>query len=135
MSPLCESYLTVDRVDQMEPFYPLHVWVCAECLLVQINDYVRAEEIFTELRVHTTIEEDVFYPEVRQGDDELEDTVAEGLEEHHVVDVLMAEAEALTPGEEAWVAKLTVLIENVEHHAGEEESELFPEVRRVYLGI
>ena len=91
-----------------------------------------AEEIFTELQVHTTIEEDVFYPEVRQGDDELEDMVAEGLEEHHVVDVLTAEAEALTSGEEAWVAKLTVLIENVEHHAGEEESELFPKVRRVY---
>ena len=78
-----------------------------------------AEQIFTELRVHTTIEEEIFYPEVRQSDDGLEDMVAEGLEEHHVVDVLIEEAEALTPGEEAWVAKLTVLIENVEHHAGE----------------
>ena len=53
-----------------------------------------AEETFTELQVHTTIEEDVFYPDVRRGDDELEDMVADGLEEHHVVDVLMAEAEA-----------------------------------------
>jgi hemerythrin superfamily protein len=91
-----------------------------------------AEQIFTELKVHTTIEEEIFYPEVRQGDDEIEDMVAEGLEEHHVVDVLMEEAEALTPGEEAWVAKVTVLIENVEHHAGEEESELFPKVRSVF---
>ena len=54
MSPLCESYLTADRVDQMEPFYPLHVWVCAECLLVQINDYVRAEEIFTEYAYYSS---------------------------------------------------------------------------------
>ena len=91
-----------------------------------------AEQIFTELRVHTSIEEEIFYPEVRQADDELEDMVAEGLEEHHVVDVLMEEAEAMVPGEETWVAKLTVLIENVEHHAGEEESELFPKVRGVF---
>ena len=91
-----------------------------------------AEQIFTELRVHTTIAEEIFYPEVRQGDDDLEDMVAEGLEEHHVVDVLIDEAQALTPGEETWVAKLTVLIENVEHHAGEEESELFPKVRGVF---
>jgi hypothetical protein len=48
MSPLCESYLAADQVDKMEPFYPLHVWVCRNCLLVQINDYVRVEEIFTE---------------------------------------------------------------------------------------
>ncbi len=91
-----------------------------------------AERIFRELRVHTTIEEEIFYSEVRRGDDELEDAVAEGLEEHHVVDVLMEEVEDLTPGEEAWVAKLTVLIENVEHHAGEEETELFPLVRRTF---
>jgi hemerythrin superfamily protein len=91
-----------------------------------------AEQLYTELQVHTTIEEEIFYPDVRQGDHELEDMVAEGLEEHHVVDVLMEEAQALTPGEEAWVAKLTVLIENVEHHAGEEESELFPKVRSVF---
>jgi len=94
-----------------------------------------AEQIFTEIQLHTTIEEDIFYPEVRQGDDELEDMVAEGLEEHHVVDVLISEARALTRGEEAWVAKLTVLIENVEHHAGEEESELFPKVRRVFAAV
>jgi hemerythrin superfamily protein len=90
---------------------------------------VLAEEIFTELAVHTRIEEEIFYPEVRRARADLEADVAEGLEEHHVVDVLMDEARALSPGEEAWVAKLTVLIENVEHHAGEEESELFPQVR------
>jgi C-methyltransferase C-terminal domain/Putative zinc binding domain/Methyltransferase domain len=48
MSPLCESYLPEDQLDQMEPFYPLHVWVCHKCFLVQLNEYVSGEEIFTE---------------------------------------------------------------------------------------
>jgi SAM-dependent methyltransferase len=48
MSPLCESYLTSDQLNGMEPFYPLHVKVCAECFLVQLEQYVSAEHIFTE---------------------------------------------------------------------------------------
>ena len=48
MSPLCESYVPEERLDAMEPFYPLNVWVCRKCLLVQLNEYVRADEIFTE---------------------------------------------------------------------------------------
>ena len=89
-----------------------------------------ADRIATELRVHTRLEEEIFYPEVRRGSDELEEMVAEGIEEHHVVDVLLDELEDLEPGAEVWVAKMTVMIENVEHHAGEEEEELFPAVRR-----
>jgi hypothetical protein len=48
MSPLCESYLRGEDLDKMEPFYPLHVWVCRVCFLVQLSEYVRVEEIFTE---------------------------------------------------------------------------------------
>jgi hypothetical protein len=48
MSPLCESYLRADQLNQMEPFYPLHVLVCANCFLVQLEEYVSREEIFTE---------------------------------------------------------------------------------------
>jgi hypothetical protein len=48
MSPLCESFLTEDQLDKMEAFYPLHVLVCSKCFLVQISEYVRVEEIFTE---------------------------------------------------------------------------------------
>lgn len=48
MHPLCENHLSADMVDTMEPFYPLHAWVCHECYLVQINDYVSAEHIFDE---------------------------------------------------------------------------------------
>ena len=47
-SPLCESYLRADQLDRMEPFYPLKVWVCTECFLVQVPEYVSGEEIFTE---------------------------------------------------------------------------------------
>jgi SAM-dependent methyltransferase len=48
MSPLCESYVAAEDLDRMEPFYPLHVWVCQRCFLVQLNEYVAAEDIFTE---------------------------------------------------------------------------------------
>jgi SAM-dependent methyltransferase len=48
MSPLCESYVPADKLDAMEPFYPLHVLVCRKCFLVQISQYVGAHDIFTE---------------------------------------------------------------------------------------
>jgi predicted TPR repeat methyltransferase len=48
MSPLCESYVSADRLNCVEPFYPLHVWVCSECFLVQVEEYVTGEEIFTD---------------------------------------------------------------------------------------
>jgi hemerythrin superfamily protein len=89
-----------------------------------------AATIFDELEIHTKIEEEIFYPAVSSCNDEIHDLVAEGLEEHHVVDTLMAEAKGLDPSDEAWAAKLKVLIENVEHHADEEEEELFPLVRK-----
>ena len=48
MSPLCESYRNVEQLNQMEPFYPLHVYVCSDCFLVQLDEFVPPEEIFTE---------------------------------------------------------------------------------------
>jgi SAM-dependent methyltransferase len=48
MSPLCESFLPADRIEEMEPFYPLHVRVCEQCWLVQLPSFVPPEEIFTE---------------------------------------------------------------------------------------
>ncbi|HTP13065.1 MAG TPA: class I SAM-dependent methyltransferase [Bacteroidota bacterium] len=48
MSPLCESYISSDHLNHMEPFYPLHVYVCARCFLVQLQVYVSPAEIFTE---------------------------------------------------------------------------------------
>jgi hypothetical protein len=48
MSPLCESFLRPDQINQMEAFYPLHVCVCSRCFLVQLQEYVRPADIFTE---------------------------------------------------------------------------------------
>jgi hypothetical protein len=48
MSPLCECYLEKSQLNRMEPFYPLKVYVCTECFLAQIEEYVRPDEIFTE---------------------------------------------------------------------------------------
>jgi SAM-dependent methyltransferase len=48
MSPLCESYVPAEKLNHMEPFYPLHVHVCDRCFLVQLQEYVSPEEIFTE---------------------------------------------------------------------------------------
>src|SRR5215468_12429706 len=47
-SPLCESFLTAAQLNQMEPFYPLRVYVCERCFLVQVQEYVSPEKIFTE---------------------------------------------------------------------------------------
>ena len=88
-----------------------------------------AGKIFEELDVHTTIEEEVFYPAVRDTSEEITELVDEGLQEHHVVKVLMKEIAEVPPAGEEWVAKMAVLIENVEHHAKEEETDLFPPLR------
>ena len=48
MSPLCESFLSADQLDAMEPFYPLKVMVCGNCLLAQVKEYVAPERIFRE---------------------------------------------------------------------------------------
>jgi hypothetical protein len=48
MSPLCESYVPAERLNAMEPFYPLHAKICERCLLVQLEEFVAADEIFTE---------------------------------------------------------------------------------------
>ena len=48
MSPLCESYVAREKLNDMEPFYPLHVYVCDQCFLVQLQEFVSPEDIFTE---------------------------------------------------------------------------------------
>ena len=48
MSPLCESYVSADHLNDMEPFYPLHVYVCGKCFLVQLQEFVEREHIFSD---------------------------------------------------------------------------------------
>jgi hemerythrin-like domain-containing protein len=83
-----------------------------------------------ELSVHEIIEEEIFYPTLKQHP-KAKDIVLEGYEEHHVVDTLMGELEALPVDDETWGAKATVMIENIEHHIAEEEGEMFLKARQV----
>jgi SAM-dependent methyltransferase len=48
MSPLCQTVISPEKLSHMEPFYPLHTYVCDQCFLVQLQEYVSPEEIFTE---------------------------------------------------------------------------------------
>lgn len=81
------------------------------------------------LTVHTYLENELIYPEVRRIVPDLEDDILESYEEHHVADVLIMELTGLSPDHERFDAKTTVLIESVEHHIEEEEQEWFPRVR------
>lgn len=92
------------------------------------------DQIIEELTIHAYIEEQAFYPAVRGLDlpkksEEPEAMVNESLEEHAQVKRLLAELETMDPEDERFDAKVTVVIEDVEHHAGEEEEEMFPKVR------
>ena len=84
-----------------------------------------------ELTVHEAIEEEIFYPTLKQHP-RAREIVLEGYEEHHVVDTLMGELEALPVDDETWGAKASVMIENVEHHIEEEETDMFPKARQVF---
>jgi hypothetical protein len=83
-------------------------------------------QIIEKLTVHSTIEEEMFYPAVRSlGSQKAEDTILEALEEHHVVKLVLKELPTVDPEDEHFSAKMTVLSELVEHHADEEEDEMF----------
>ena len=86
-----------------------------------------AQQALTELKVHTTLEEELFYPAIRQesGDD----LINEADEEHHVAKMLIAELEQMDSAEDHYDAKVRVLAENVRHHIREEENEIFPKAR------
>ena len=87
------------------------------------------DRIIEELTVHTYLENEVMYPQVRHLVPDLEQDVLESFEEHHVADILCVELTALKPTDEHFHAKTTVLIENVSHHIDEEEQQWFPKVR------
>lgn len=88
------------------------------------------DEIIEELTAHAYIEEQIFYPEARAAVPETEDHVLESIEEHHIVVWLLSELRGLSPEDERFDAKVSVLTENVRHHVEEEEQEWFPEVRK-----
>ena len=93
------------------------------------------EELFTkvkqELVVHEAIEEEIFYPALKEHP-KTKEIALEAYEEHHVVDTVMAEIEGVAYDDEKWGAKFTVMKENLEHHIQEEEGEMFKQARQVF---
>ena len=107
------------------------------------NDVLEAEDaesrrqlcgqIADELKIHSTIEEQIFYPAVRDLGEKGEEIVLESLEEHHVVDLVLAELPRVNPRDDRFKAKMTVLSELVDHHVKEEERDMFK--RAQALGV
>ena len=95
----------------------------------------KREELFArikdELTVHEAIEEEIFYPALKEHP-KAKEIVLEGYEEHHAVDVLVEELTEVPFDDETWGAKFSVIKENVEHHIQEEEGEMFKKARQVF---
>jgi hemerythrin-like domain-containing protein len=89
------------------------------------------DRVKTELTVHEIIEEEIFYPTLKQHP-KARDIVLEGYEEHDVVDHLMGELGSLSVEDETWGPKAKVMIENIRHHIQEEEGEMFEKARQVF---
>ena len=84
-----------------------------------------------ELTIHEAIEEEIFYPAMKDHP-KTKEIALEAYEEHHVVDAVMAEIEAVSFDDEKWGAKFKVMKENLEHHIEEEEGEMFKQARQVF---
>ena len=85
--------------------------------------------ICTELKVHTEIEEEIFYPAVRKAIDD-GGLMDEALVEHAGAKELIAQLEDMSPDDELYDAKVTVLGEQIQHHVKDEEGEMFPKVKK-----
>ncbi len=93
------------------------------------------QQAISELEVHASAEEKIFYPAVRKDSPDAAPNLDESLEEHHVMKFLLGELRDMSPGDELFDAKFTVLAENVKHHIKEEESELFARARTGDLNL
>ncbi len=89
------------------------------------------EKILEELTVHERIEEEIFYPALKEHP-RAKELVLEAYEEHHVVDTIFGEIQATPVGDETWGAKFKVAKENIEHHIQEEEGEMFTQARQIF---
>jgi hypothetical protein len=93
------------------------------------------EKALMELKVHAAVEEQLFYPALRQVIDDKEGIMEEADEEHHVAKVLIAELEKMTGDEQHWEAKFKVLAESVRHHIKEEEGKMFRQARETEIDL
>ena len=88
-----------------------------------------ADQICMELSIHAEVEEQVFYPAVREPVND-NDLMNEAEVEHASAKELIAQIMEMDPGDDLYDAKVKVLSEQIEHHVGEEEKEMFPKVRK-----
>lgn len=108
-----------------------------ENLKEEANDDEKAElvgRICKELTLHAQVEEEIFYPAVRAAIDD-DDLMDEADVEHAEVKDLIAQLEAMQPGDDHYDAKVTVLGENVDHHVKEEQDEMFPKARKAKIDM
>jgi len=94
-----------------------------------------ANQICEMLTVHATIEEEIFYPAVRNLEEEVRDLVAEAAVEHQSLKDIIGRLEAAPTSDPLYDAGVKVLAEYVQHHVKEEENELFPKVRSSELDL
>lgn len=94
-----------------------------------------ADEICNALIMHTTIEEEIYYPATREASEDAEDMVDEAVVEHASAKDLIAQIMEMDPGDDLYDAKVKVLGELVEHHVEEEEKEMFPKTRELKLDL
>jgi hemerythrin-like domain-containing protein len=90
------------------------------------------KEIEAEVKVHSQVEEEIFYPAYRDAVSKREDAKLyfEAMEEHHVVDMVLPEVSEGEVGTPEFAAKVKVLKDLVEHHIEEEEGQLFPKAKK-----
>jgi hemerythrin superfamily protein len=87
------------------------------------------EQICNELKIHTELEEEIFYPAVRKAIEE-SSLMDEALVEHAGAKELIAQLEEASPSDDLYDAKVTVLGEQIQHHVKEEEGEMFPKAKK-----
>jgi hemerythrin superfamily protein len=88
------------------------------------------DQVAADLTTHTTLEEHVFYPLVRQSVADSDYVILEAREEHHVVKLLLNELAEISPSDERFAPKVAVLIQAVREHVEREEREIFPRMRK-----
>jgi hemerythrin-like domain-containing protein len=90
-------------------------------------------KIAKEVRIHSTIEEEIFYPAYHDATrtEEDEKLFFEATEEHGLVDIVLPSLEKADPATETFAAKAKVLKDLIEHHAEEEEEEMFPRAKKL----
>ncbi len=94
-----------------------------------------ADKIGSDLLKHMTVEEEIFYPNVKEAIKSAEDVVNEGIVEHSAAKVLIKELKEMKGDEELFESKMHVLEEQISHHVEEEEKEMFPKVAKSSIDL